>query len=87
MEYTKGNWERYNAPNGEHIWCGSEHIADFDGKNASENARLCVSAPKLYEALKELCLVYYMAERSYLVGTDPSYWKKALKIIAKVEGK
>lgn len=29
MEYTKGEWERHNAPNGEHIWCGDKHIADI----------------------------------------------------------
>jgi len=22
-------WERHNAPNGEHIWCGDKHIADI----------------------------------------------------------
>lgn len=29
-DFTKGEqWERYNAPNGGHIWCGDMHIADI----------------------------------------------------------
>ncbi len=44
---TEGKWERHNRLYGdevtEHIWCGDEHIADLDGKNASANANLIVS--------------------------------------------
>lgn len=30
MGHTKvEQWERHNAENGEHIWCGDEHIADI----------------------------------------------------------
>jgi len=42
-------WERHNAPNGEHIWCGDEHIADITANtypgidtNVSEIARSAV---------------------------------------------
>ena len=52
MNYTKGVWERHNAPNGEHIWVGDEHIADFDGENCNADAKLCVASPDMYEALK-----------------------------------
>lgn len=54
MNYTKGKWERHNAANGEHIWCGDEHIADLDGDNANANAKLVVSAPDLYEVCKAI---------------------------------
>lgn len=29
MGDTKELWERHNAENGEHIWCGDKHIADI----------------------------------------------------------
>ncbi len=87
MEYTKGNWERHNRLYGnevtEHIWCGEKHIADFDGDNATANAKLCVAAPDLYEALK----LY----ENHQQGTSGHYcWKCAeaiKKALAKAEGR
>ena len=61
MEYTKGEWVKYNRLYGtevtEHIWCGDKHIADLDGEDATANAHLIASAPMLYEACK-LALKY-----------------------------
>ena len=30
---TQQQWERHNAPNGEHIWQGDTHIADITGES------------------------------------------------------
>lgn len=29
MDYNEGKWERNNAEDGKHIWCGRKHIADI----------------------------------------------------------
>ena len=79
--YTK-EWRRFNRLYGtevtEHIWCGDEHIADFDGKDATANAKLCVAAPKLYEALKAL----------FKSDVLPIGWKlQVRRVLAEAEGK
>ena len=75
MDYTRGKWERYNAPNGEHLWCGDKHIADFDGENANADAKLCVVAPLLYEALG--CVLRSYALWGKVTQPDIAFARKA----------
>ena len=95
MEHTKGNWERHNRLYGtmvtEHIWCGDKHIADFDGENATANAKLCVVAPALYDDLQEttdvicdLCRRLNPQHKHCNSCEDQERWRKSL---AKAEGK
>jgi len=45
MNYTKGEWRNWSAPNGYHIWAGDVHIADVGDKEDAEqsaNANLIV---------------------------------------------
>ena len=35
MGKNDNQWERHNAPNGEHVWQGDKHMADITGNNES----------------------------------------------------
>lgn len=89
-------WERHNAPNGEHIWCGNKHIADIVtntddpqwDKNIGEIARSAVllhndPEHKVAPRLLEVLknLVLVVRELSY----NRAELNKAKEEIAKVE--
>ena len=86
MNYTKGEWKRHNTPNGEHIWGGDEHIADFDGENANANAKLCAAAPDMYQALNAIIARRTECHQAEAAHT-PHEIELACNAIAKAEGK
>jgi len=51
-------WERHNTPNGEHIWCGDEHVADIVTN---------VYGPKISEDVSEI------AKSAVLMHNDSKY--------------
>ena len=86
MEYTKGKWEIWKAPNGKSLIAANDKmdiIADVFGDvdEYEVNARLIAAAPELYEALKELS--FYI--RTNMGNARPIY-EKAMAAISKVEG-
>lgn len=101
MDYTKGIWELWHAPNGHKIVrAGTGADAAYIGEvyddvndNWETDGRLIVAAPEMYEALKAI-LPYAEEWRGILAGeggqTEDEYLQKiscAQKALAKAESR
>jgi hypothetical protein len=94
MEYTKGEWKRkgniISATDGD----GDEYIIaklppplDGGAKEFIDNARLMMTAPELYETLKEAeNQIDYMQDKFAETGTGNAVMNKIKHVLKKAEG-
>ena len=86
MEYTKGEW-KYNCP---YIDTTEGHriaqVYNYWAPGYSDNAKLLVAAPDMYEALKALLDEYQISQDDTEINVSTN-WVRAFNAISKAEGK